>query len=973
MDVKDISTIPILDGTNYGHWQMRMKIHLRSRDLLEVCNKPCPSDASTGTASKWTKASFEAINIITTRITERVFREVINSETIENSHLLWSKISEQYASKRAVNRGRVWMDWQLCFFDGNLQNYIDHCRKLMMELDAVSIVVPNELLSYSLLGKLGGNPHLSQFVETLIFNEDIIEKPLAILSRLQDFASHSNLSNYTKGTSSSALVTTHDEPHKVVFYCSQGKHNLRCTTHKKEECWAENPHLRPSRREKKRKNNPSAHLSIAQALTTIGGNLSLSRNQVVIDCGATHHMFNSPSFFCSPPTDIKSKVATGDAQSHLLALGLGNVILKNGDRTLHLKNCLYVPKLKCNLISLLELFNNQLTIQKTKFSFSLISKGEVLLEGKIVDRLMYLTYDSPTSLLTTLSKDPWHCRLGHPGHTVLKTLGLPDQKSPCFTCDTNKSHRLPFSHHFEPVSHPLDAIHLDLVGPISPQSNSGFRFFLTIVDQASSYKIVKFLRKKSDSFDQFLVAKNYMENWHSKKIKKIISNRGGEFLNQKFSNLAVKNGIIHTYSPPETPEHNGYSERANRTILEKARCLINSSNLPTNYWAEAVNTATFISNLLPTPSRDNISPHVLWKNTPAKVTNLRTFGCQTIIHRLKRQRDWKLSPPGEEGILLGYENGNTTYRILRLSDLNVVITRNASFNEKVFPSVPGGVKFDWNFEEEHLDNQHSNANCSLDTNTLVDSSPFSDMTNSQETEEQNLNAFNAPPIPSPIESNHDDLSPSRTAHCPNNGIEPSSNQQSLNNYRPTRLKVIDPRHPTLITSNIDSTHILPYPRRAKTFLTDSNYTPRTYRLALQCESKDEWTAAISKELSSMNDLNVWDIVELQDDYKLVGTTWVFKIKKNHLQQPIEHKARLCAQGFTQTQGIDFEKTYAPTGRLNSLRALIAHACTNNLEFHQIDVKSAFLNAPLLETVYLSVPQGLAIDCQKYCLRLKKAI
>ncbi|MBW0552921.1 hypothetical protein O181_092636 [Austropuccinia psidii MF-1] len=273
-DVKDISSIPILDGTNYGHWQMRMKIYLRSRDLLDVWEKSHTNNASTSASNRWSKASFEAINIITTRLTERVFREIINSETIDNSHLLWSKISEQYASKRAVNQGRVWMDWQRCFFNGNLQNYIDNCRKRMMELDAVSIVVPNEFLSYSLLGKLGGNPHLSQFIETLIFNEDIIEKPLAISSRLQDVARHNCHNNGTqnkKETSSSALLTKFDEPHKVIFSCSQGKHNKRCTTHKKEECWAEKPHLRPSRQDKRKRNNPKAHLTVAQALTTIGG------------------------------------------------------------------------------------------------------------------------------------------------------------------------------------------------------------------------------------------------------------------------------------------------------------------------------------------------------------------------------------------------------------------------------------------------------------------------------------------------------------------------------------------------------------------------------------------------------------------------------------------------------------------------------------------------------------------------------
>ncbi|MBW0482256.1 hypothetical protein O181_021971 [Austropuccinia psidii MF-1] len=85
-------------------------------------------------------------------------------------------------------------------------------------------------------------------------------------------------------------------------------------------------------------------------------------------------------------------------------------------------------------------------------------------------------------------------------------------------------------------------------------------------------------------------------------------------------------------------------------------------------------------------------------------------------------------------------------------------------------------------------------------------------------------------ISSPDESNanRDTLPPNMTSHCPNNSVEPPSNQQISNDYRPTQLKIIGPCHPTLITSNIDLTHILPYPRRAKNFLTNSNYTPRTY-------------------------------------------------------------------------------------------------------------------------------------------------
>ncbi|MBW0592042.1 hypothetical protein O181_131757, partial [Austropuccinia psidii MF-1] len=319
-------------------------------------------------------------------------------------------------------------------------------RKLMMELDAVSIVIPNELPSYSLLGKLGGNPHLSQFIKTLIFNEDIIEKPLAILSRLQDFSSHNSHSNYTqnkKETSSSALITEYDKLHKIIFYCSQGKHNRRCTTHKKEECWAEKPHLRPSRQEKKEKNNPKSHLSIAQALTTIGDSTSPMCNQVIVDCGAPHHMFNSPKFFPNYFEEIGSKVSTGDLQSNLLARGI------------------------------VEMQSNN-------------SKGEILVEGGICNILMYITYDLCNALLTLVDGNLWHCRLGHPGRAVLKNLGLPVQDRSCLTCKTNKSIRLPFNRHFELVSLPLDTIHIDLVRPIAAESVSGSCFLLTIMDQATS-------------------------------------------------------------------------------------------------------------------------------------------------------------------------------------------------------------------------------------------------------------------------------------------------------------------------------------------------------------------------------------------------------------------------------------------------------------------------------------------------------
>ncbi|MBW0541852.1 hypothetical protein O181_081567 [Austropuccinia psidii MF-1] len=221
-----------------------------------------------------TSWSFEAITTITSRINRRVFLEVINSETSDKANLLWSKINEQYASKRAMNKGRVWMNWQKANYSGNLHQYIEESQKFLLELDSVSVKMPSEILLYIILGKLAGDPKLNQVVELLTLNEEIIEKPDQIFSRLQEYANHCQTKDACSTTpaSASALVSsTSNEPYRIVYYCSNGKHNPKCVTHKKEECFAENPHLRPQRQNNKRKNlnsHPEAHISTAQALFT---------------------------------------------------------------------------------------------------------------------------------------------------------------------------------------------------------------------------------------------------------------------------------------------------------------------------------------------------------------------------------------------------------------------------------------------------------------------------------------------------------------------------------------------------------------------------------------------------------------------------------------------------------------------------------------------------------------------------------
>ncbi|MBW0514049.1 hypothetical protein O181_053764, partial [Austropuccinia psidii MF-1] len=353
------------------------------------------------------------------------------------------------------------------------------------------------------------------------------------------------------------------------------------------------------------------------------------------------------------------------------------------------------------------------------------------------------------------------------------------------------------------------------------------------------------------------------------------TNRGGEFENKNFAELAASCGFVHLFAPTSTPEHNGFAERANCTILNKARCLLLTSKLPRSYWAGAVNTALFLSNLMPTPSRDNLSPFWAWSSKPSRIKSLKTFGCKAFILVHKNRREWK--------------------------DKAVIITRHALSVEDSFPSLAANPE-------------------------IHDCSRWVDIN------KENNEAF---------------------FDC----------------------EYIEPEH---INDTSDVCHLDSSPSVEQAPKISENPNPchpknHCRRKAISGSKSSFWLEAIRRELNAMQKLEFGDVIPLEKDFKLAGTTWVFRQKRNELNEVIEYKARLFAQGFSQKFGQDYLKTFAPTGCLHSLRTLIAFSAAHNLDFQQLDIRSAFLNAPLDEKVYLSIPQGLQMCRKTHCLRLKKPI
>ncbi|GJX80215.1 retrovirus-related pol polyprotein from transposon TNT 1-94 [Tanacetum coccineum] len=131
---------------------------------------------------------------------------------------------------------------------------------------------------------------------------------------------------------------------------------------------------------------------------------------------------------------------------------------------------------------------------------------------------------------------------------------------------------------------------------------------------------------------------------------------------------------------------------------------------------------------------------------------------------------------------------------------------------------------------------------------------------------------------------------------------------------------------------------------------------------------------MQEELNQFIANDVWELVPLPISQSVIGIKWVFRNKFDENSIVFRNKARLVAQGYNQQEGIDYDETYAPVARLESIRILLANACANDFKLYQMDVKGAFLNGFINKEVYVAQPPGF-IDSQKpnYVYKLKKAL
>jgi len=158
-------------------------------------------------------------------------------------------------------------------------------------------------------------------------------------------------------------------------------------------------------------------------------------------------------------------------------------------------------------------------------------------------------------------------------------------------------------------------------------------------------------------------------NYHNRKIKALRSDNGGEYTSDSFSTYLRNSGISHKKTAPYSLEQNGVSERANRTLIGRAKAMILENKMNDNLWGEAIHTAVYLKNRSPTRSK-NSTPYQLWTGQRPNLSHLIPFGTLAFSHIPKAKRS-KWEKNGEECRVLGSE-GTNQYRVLVGSKIKIV-------------------------------------------------------------------------------------------------------------------------------------------------------------------------------------------------------------------------------------------------------------------------------------------------------------
>jgi transposase InsO family protein len=490
---------------------------------------------------------------------------------------------------------------------------------------------------------------------------------------------------------------------------------------------------------------------------------------------------------------------------------------------------------------------------------------------------------------------------------------------------------------------PLELVHTDLAGPIDPMSKEGFRYTIAFTDDYSGVVFVYFLKNKSDTVEA--TKKFLADSAPYGSVKCLRSDNGGEFISGKFKTLLSENKIKHETSAPYSPHQNGTAERHWRTLFEMGRCMLIQANLGKPLWPYAVMAAAFIRNRCYN-NRLKQTPYYALTGRRPNLANMRVFGSECYAYEQDKQ---KLDPRCKKGVFVGFDKGSPAYLVYFPDTGKVLKYRLVKFITKSISEQQTQTEEVTNVDFRlPLDRNGPDGASDIPNPEIAHEGRDSQTERSSESDQQ-TEASDEGKGDVNSESDQEDGS----KHLRRERRPPSY----LNDY--------------VTNVQLGTDHVL----SSVDYCYKMSGFPQTYQEAMESADADLWKAAMEEEMNSLNENNTFTLTALPDSRQAVGGKWVYTIKESPSMAKT-YKARYVAKGYSQIKDIDYHETFAPTANLTTVRALMQIAAKHDLILHQMDVKTAYLNAPIDCEIYIEQAEGFETPSnsgEKLVYKLNKSL
>jgi hypothetical protein len=528
------------------------------------------------------------------------------------------------------------------------------------------------------------------------------------------------------------------------------------------------------------------------------------------------------------------------------------------------------------------------------------------------------------------------------------------------------------------------------------------------VAEAKPNVTVRFIASKTE---WRTVTQSVVTDWENRQQIKTLSLRSDsslDLLNNEFLTWCDdKHPPIQVEpSPPYTKEFNGLAERTIGILKRITRSFLVHAHLPLVMFSYALNQAMHMRNNLIHPYKNNI-PYEQWFKQPTHVTKFKPFGCLVSIYIFKEQRKSQNSV-SELGVFLG-NKGENLYFCYNYRTKSVMTYYHVRFYPDIFPGLsspkpnpPSSPMRRKRMRSEEVEdeyepqNTYNNNDFMEDSPSLIHDREVSRPTNSDRetsgpsTPEPEISGpSNSEPV---LESDEEEQIPrrsSRNRQVPREywvqhgfiqqnklfelttaniqcdiqtltsndnlmkvKINSVSEKQKLtfNPVRPQNDKIKWPEpapsaFPKDVGLSIKSSELPPIPKNVQEAVQHDKYGPF-------------FLAAMISEIESFNERDIYTMIPRPSHKEhILGSKWVFAYKLDKDNNLIRFKARCVAQGFTQIPGLNYNETFSPVVKIESIRMAVAMSLFYNMEMEQMDVSTAFLYGTLKEKNLMRIPLG----------------